>query len=67
VARTIAEPDRKYGASQGAVEAVAEAFFDLMAQRKFVDARLAARIASTWQHYVGLARRHRAGEFAPAR
>jgi carbonic anhydrase/acetyltransferase-like protein (isoleucine patch superfamily) len=32
-----------------------------------VDARLAARIASTWQHYVGLARRHRAGDFPSAR
>ena len=35
VARTVAEPDRTYGASQGAVEALAEAFFDLMARRFF--------------------------------
>ncbi len=36
VARTIAEADRKYGASDGAVEAVAEAFYGLMAQRLFM-------------------------------
>jgi len=36
VARTIAEPDRKYGASEGAVEALAEAFFGLMGSRKFM-------------------------------
>jgi len=36
VARTIAEPDRRYGASAGAVEALAEAFFDLMAHRMFM-------------------------------
>ncbi|MGH7630777.1 MAG: vitamin B12-dependent ribonucleotide reductase [Gemmatimonadales bacterium] len=36
VARTIAEPDRRYGASAGAVEALAEAFFDLMANRLFL-------------------------------
>ena len=36
VARTIAEPDRKYGASQGAVEALADAYFNLMAHRKFM-------------------------------
>ena len=36
VARTIAEPDRKYGASEGAVEALAEAFYGLMATRKFM-------------------------------
>ncbi len=36
VARTIAEPDRRYGASEGAVEALADAFFDLMANRKFM-------------------------------
>ncbi|HWP38220.1 MAG TPA: vitamin B12-dependent ribonucleotide reductase [Gemmatimonadales bacterium] len=33
VARTIAEPDASYGASPRAVEALAEAFFDLMATR----------------------------------
>jgi ribonucleoside-diphosphate reductase alpha chain len=33
VARTIAAPDRTYGASEKAVEALAEAFFDLMATR----------------------------------
>jgi ribonucleoside-diphosphate reductase alpha chain len=36
VARTIAEPDRAYGASEGAVEALAEAFFDVMATRLFM-------------------------------
>ncbi|HTS89191.1 MAG TPA: vitamin B12-dependent ribonucleotide reductase [Gemmatimonadales bacterium] len=36
VARTIAEPDRKYGASAGAVEALAEAFFGLMGRRMFM-------------------------------
>ncbi len=36
VARTIAEPDRKYGASAGATEALAEAFFGLMGHRMFM-------------------------------
>src|SRR4051794_25770988 len=36
VARTIAEPDRRYGASSGAVEALAEAFFGMMGNRLFV-------------------------------
>jgi ribonucleoside-diphosphate reductase alpha chain len=36
VATTIAEPDARYGASVGAVEAVAEAFYGLMVQRLFV-------------------------------
>ncbi|HEX7918904.1 MAG TPA: adenosylcobalamin-dependent ribonucleoside-diphosphate reductase, partial [Gemmatimonadales bacterium] len=36
VARTIAEPDAKFGASAGAVEAVGEAFYDMMARRYFV-------------------------------
>ena len=36
VARTIAEPDRRYGASAGAVEALAEAFFAMMANRLFM-------------------------------
>jgi ribonucleoside-diphosphate reductase alpha chain len=36
VSRTIAEPDRRYGASAGAVEALSEAFFDLMAKRMFM-------------------------------
>ncbi len=36
VARTIAEADRGYGASDGAVEALAEAFYDLMARRLFM-------------------------------
>jgi ribonucleoside-diphosphate reductase alpha chain len=36
VARTIAEADAKYGASEGAVEAVAEAFYSLMAERLFM-------------------------------
>ncbi len=33
VARTIAEPDRSYGASDKAVEGLAETFFELMASR----------------------------------
>lgn len=33
VARTIAEPDARYGASESAVEALAETFYDLMASR----------------------------------
>ena len=33
VARTIAEPDRRYGASEKAVEGLAETFFELMATR----------------------------------
>ncbi|HUL70310.1 MAG TPA: adenosylcobalamin-dependent ribonucleoside-diphosphate reductase, partial [Gemmatimonadales bacterium] len=36
VAKTIAEPDRKYGASPGAVEQLAEAFFGMMAHRMFM-------------------------------
>jgi ribonucleoside-diphosphate reductase alpha chain len=36
VARTIAEPDRAYGASEGAVEALAEAFYGVMAARLFM-------------------------------
>jgi ribonucleoside-diphosphate reductase alpha chain len=36
VARTIAEADRRYGASIGAVEEVAHAFYGLMAERLFV-------------------------------
>ncbi|MDH5643715.1 MAG: vitamin B12-dependent ribonucleotide reductase, partial [Gemmatimonadota bacterium] len=36
VASTIAAPDGKYGASDGAVEAVAEAFYDLMAKRTWM-------------------------------
>ncbi len=36
VARTIAEADRRYGASIGAVEEVAQAFYGLMAERLFV-------------------------------
>ena len=36
VARTIAEPDKKFGASEGAVEALGEAFYDMMARRFFV-------------------------------
>jgi ribonucleoside-diphosphate reductase alpha chain len=36
VARTIAEPDARYGASEGAVEALAEAFYGVMVQRYFV-------------------------------
>src|SRR3989440_11745300 len=33
VARTIAEPERRYGASDKAVEGLAETFFELMAKR----------------------------------
>jgi ribonucleoside-diphosphate reductase alpha chain len=36
VARTIAEPDRAYGASEGAVEELAEAFYGVMARRQFM-------------------------------
>src|ERR1043165_9095072 len=36
VARTIAAPDRSYGATDGAVEALAEAFYAMMAQRLFM-------------------------------
>ncbi len=36
VARTIAQADQKYGASEGAVEALAEAFYGLMANRYFM-------------------------------
>jgi len=36
VARTIAAPDLAYGASEGAVEALAEEFFRLMAERKWM-------------------------------
>ncbi|MGE5090574.1 MAG: vitamin B12-dependent ribonucleotide reductase [Bacillota bacterium] len=36
VARTIAEADRRYGASEGAVEEVARAFYALMAERLFM-------------------------------
>ena len=36
VARTIAEPDRAYGASDKAVEGIAETFFELMATRAWM-------------------------------
>ncbi len=36
VARTVAAPDRLYGASEGAVEAVTEEFFRIMAERKWM-------------------------------
>lgn len=36
VARTIAEPDRRYGASDGAVDTLAEAFYGVMADRLFM-------------------------------
>ncbi|HKW42315.1 MAG TPA: vitamin B12-dependent ribonucleotide reductase [Gemmatimonadales bacterium] len=36
VARTIAEPDRRYGASDRAVEGLAETFFELMATRAWM-------------------------------
>jgi ribonucleoside-diphosphate reductase alpha chain len=36
VASTVAAPDAKYGASEGAVEAVAEEFYRVMAERKWL-------------------------------
>jgi ribonucleoside-diphosphate reductase alpha chain len=36
VAATVAAPDARYGASQGAVDALAEAFYDVMAKRLFM-------------------------------
>ncbi len=36
VASTIAAPDAKYGASAGAVDALADAFYDVMAKRLFM-------------------------------
>jgi ribonucleoside-diphosphate reductase alpha chain len=36
VARTVAVPDAKYGASAGAVESLAEAFYGVMAKRLFM-------------------------------
>ncbi|HTO72776.1 MAG TPA: ribonucleotide reductase N-terminal alpha domain-containing protein, partial [Gemmatimonadales bacterium] len=36
VSRTIAAPDQKYGASPGAVEALADAFYGMMAERLFM-------------------------------
>jgi ribonucleoside-diphosphate reductase alpha chain len=36
VARTVAEPDRAYGASKKAVEGLAETFYELMASRAWV-------------------------------
>src|SRR6185437_5597104 len=36
VATVVAEADRRYGASDGAVEAVAEVFYRLMTERPFV-------------------------------
>ena len=36
VAKTIAEADARYGASPGAVEALAETFFELMAARQWM-------------------------------
>ena len=36
VARTVAAPDRLYGASEGAVEAVAEEFYRIMAERQWM-------------------------------
>lgn len=36
VATTIAEPDARYGASAGAVDALAEAFYEVMAKRLFM-------------------------------
>ena len=36
VATTIAAPDAKYGASAGAVDALAEAFYEVMAKRLFM-------------------------------
>ncbi len=36
VATVVAEADRRYGASEGAVSAVAEEFYFLMTQRRFI-------------------------------
>src|SRR2546430_17021961 len=36
VARTVAEPDRRYGASDKAIEGLAETFFELMATRAWM-------------------------------
>src|SRR5216110_1458375 len=36
VARTVAEPDRRYGASNKAIEGLAETFFELMATRAWM-------------------------------
>ena len=36
VARTVADPDKQFGASDGAIEALGEAFYDMMARRYFV-------------------------------
>ena len=36
VARTVAAPDARYGASDGAVETLAEAFYEVMAKRQFM-------------------------------
>src|SRR5215207_2239036 len=36
VARTIADADRRYGASTGAIDEVADAFFGIMADRLFM-------------------------------
>jgi ribonucleoside-diphosphate reductase alpha chain len=36
VARTVAEPDRRYGASEGAVETLADTFYGIMADRLFM-------------------------------
>ena len=36
VANTVAEADKKYGASDGAVDALADEFFKLMAHRLFL-------------------------------
>ncbi len=36
VGRTVAVADRRYGASEGAVDALAEAFYDVMARRLFM-------------------------------
>lgn len=36
VARTVAQPDAQYGASAGAVETLAEAFYEVMAHREFM-------------------------------
>lgn len=36
VARTVAAPDAEYGASEGAVETLAEAFYAVMASRQFM-------------------------------
>src|SRR5207244_6836167 len=49
VARTIAEPDRAYGASDKAVEGIAETYFELMATRAWMPDRKSTGLNSSHQ------------------